>query len=86
MAKYRTSMWRKTVEIAGNFADASSPVVGVGGGLQVADFRHSPLEAMRAALKEFAASCGEDLYDHNVLDDIDRAPEKIVEDDDTSHV
>ena len=86
MATYRTSMWGKTVAIAGDFSKASSPVYGVGGGRGVDYFHHRPEWALRAALEEFAFSCGEDLDDDNVLDDIDMALENIIEDDDNSYV
>ena len=73
MATYRTSMWGQRVEISGNFHEASSPVYGVGGGLQVADFRHNPTKAMRAALEELAAAYGYDTAADDICDDIETA-------------
>ena len=51
---YTTTWGADQIEISADWADASSPVAGLNGGQQVADFRHQPVLAMRAALTECA--------------------------------
>ena len=73
MAKYRTSIWGKTVEIAGDFDDYSSRVSGIKGGFWVVDFENRPKLAMRAALEELAAAYGYDTAADDICDDIETA-------------
>ena len=84
MTLYHTTVWGEMYKIAGDFADASSPVMAIdedgvaaawGGGRQVADFAHSPDEAMRDYLGE-VLYCDADEDDH---DEITAAIAKGVE-------
>ena len=50
-----------TVSVSADWAQASCPVYGDTRGRQVADFRHRPELAIRAALEDCAASEGMDM-------------------------
>lgn len=78
MTKYKTKCWGETFEISGDFAQASSPVHGVDGGRQVADFRHSPAAAMRAALEDCASMGGDDPEDDEIAAEIDAAIDDMI--------
>jgi hypothetical protein len=86
MSTYKTECWGETFEISADFAQAGSPVYGVEGGRQVADFRHSSRAAMRAALEECAMAGGGDPEDDEISQEIDAAIDAMIvvdhEDDD----
>lgn len=79
MTTYKTECWGETFEITADFALASCHVYGVEGGKQVADFRHSPSAAMRAAIEECAVAGGSDPDDDEVSAEIDAAVDAMVE-------
>ena len=60
MTTYTAKIWGNTYEIAADFSQASCPVRGDMHGRQVADFRHSAREAMKALLRETAQMGGDD--------------------------
>jgi len=72
MATYKTRIFSDTVSITADFSEASCPVTGdIGGGYQVADFRHSPKGAMRCALEQLVKASGDSTDDFR--DDINAA-------------
>jgi hypothetical protein len=74
---YRAKWGSDWVYISANWAEASSPVTGVGGGRQVGDFGHSPRLAMERALYEFARDDGMD--EDEQPDAVERAMETMCE-------
>lgn len=65
MTTYKTTMFGDTFEISANFAQASDQIMGdLEGGRQVADFRHSPAAAMKAALEQYIVHSGDDPDDY----------------------
>ena len=75
---YTTRIFGDTITIAGDFAQASSPVTGdIGGGYQVADFQHRPAAAMRRALEQLVEASGDSVEDF--ADQIDAAISKMTE-------
>jgi hypothetical protein len=64
MTTYKTTMFGDTFEISANFAQASDQIMGIEGGRQVADFRHSPEAAMKAALEQYIVQFCDDPDDY----------------------
>lgn len=79
MTTYKTVYGGETIEVSADFSQAACQVFGVSGGRQVADFRHRPVLAIRAAVEEFAESCGEDLDDEDVQNAITAAVAAMTE-------
>ena len=67
------------VAVSADWAQASDPVEGDEHGRQVADFRHSAVSALRAALEDCAAIEG--MEDEEAMAAIDAAMENAVEED-----
>lgn len=78
-ATYKASHCGEVFEISGDFDQASSPVYGVEGGRQVADFRHSPAAAMRAAIEECVTAGGDDPDSEEISAEIDEAVDGMLE-------
>jgi len=76
---YSTKWGSDTVIVSADWGEASSPVDGVSGGRQVADFRHSGSRALRAAIEECAEKDGMDLEDDDTIEKIDGAMDEIME-------
>jgi len=75
---HTTRIFGDTITITADFAQAASPVTGdISGGYQVADFRHSPAAAMRAALEQLVVASGDSVEDF--ADQIDKAISKMTE-------
>jgi hypothetical protein len=70
-----TTIWTKwgcdIIAVSADWAQASCAVIGDSHGRQVADFRHSPKAALRAALEDCASAEGMD--DDEASDAIDAA-------------
>jgi hypothetical protein len=74
------TMWGESeIEVSADWAQASSPVWGVPGGRQVADFRHRPERAIRAAVESCATAEGLDIEDADVAAKIQAAVDSAVE-------
>ena len=58
ISTHRATWGSETIEISADWDQSSSPVWGVEGGHQVADFRHRVEMAMRAALEDCARAEG----------------------------
>src|SRR5690606_20538596 len=72
---YRTEWGSDTIEISADWSQAACIVDGVPGGRQVADFRHCPREAMRAAVEHEAKAAWLDLDDPEVQEQVNNAVE-----------
>lgn len=68
-----TTFGGETYSVSADWAQASSPVDGVDGGRQVADFRHRPELALRQSIEESIRYSGDDPDD--MADEIDAAIE-----------
>lgn len=66
---YRAKVGGDWVEVTADWAQASCPVGGDAHGRQVADFRHSGLAALRAAVEQLFLDSGDDPEECS--DDID---------------
>ena len=76
MEIYSTNWGDDTITISADFSEASSPVIGDPCGRQVADFRHSPRRAMRAALE--AAARADGLQAEEAEDKIEDALDRMT--------
>lgn len=81
MSIYRAPWGLDAIEIRADFRQAACPVIGTNG-RQVADFQHSPRQAMRYAIEHEARAEGFDPDDADVLGEIDAALDLMTEDDD----
>jgi len=78
MKTYSTHWGESKVSVTANWGQANSPVKGVDGGRQVADFNHDMRRALRAALVEHAEAEGLDTEDAEVLDRIFEAMDEAA--------
>lgn len=72
---YSVRVWGEVYTVAADWADAASDVLrdGIPSGHQVAEYRHSPVEAMRAYLAQIASDSGDDDTHTDVVADIEDA-------------